>query len=252
LGASVVRRTRAGFDDGVPPPVVHPERHLSHRGGWLRAAVLGANDGIVSVACLIIAVAAAGASHHAVVVAGVAALVAGALSMAIGEYTSVSSQRDAEQADIAKERKELAEMPERELRELTRIYIDKGLSPDLAHEVAVELSQGDVLAVHMAEELGLTHETLARPGQAAITSALAFTVGGLIPLLASALPWPSSALRVVVTAIAALIGLAVLGAAGAAAGGAPFGRPTVRMLVFGGAAMAAVAVIGKLLGVATG
>jgi VIT1/CCC1 family predicted Fe2+/Mn2+ transporter len=241
----------AGFDGGVPPPVLHPERHLSHRGGWLRAAVLGANDGIVSVACLVIAVAATGASHHAVMVAAVAALVAGALSMAIGEYTSVSSQRDAEQADIAKERKELAETPERELRELTRIYIDKGLSPDLAHEVAVELSQGDVLAVHMAEELGLTEATLARPGQAALSSALAFCVGGLLPLVAVALAGSSPAVRVVVTAGVALAGLAALGAAAAAAGGAPFGRPTVRMLVFGGCAMAAVAAIGKLLGVAT-
>jgi vacuolar iron transporter family protein len=250
--SSVVRRTRAGFDGGVPPPVLHPERHLSHRGGWLRAAVLGANDGIVSVACLVIAVAAASASHHAIVVAGVAALVAGAVSMAIGEYTSVSSQRDAEQADIAKERRELAETPERELRELTRIYIDKGLTPDLAHEVAVELSQGDVLAVHMAEELGLTHETLARPGQAALTSALAFTAGGLIPLVASALPWSSPALRVVVTAVASLAGLAGLGVAAAAVGGAPFGRSTTRMLIFGATAMAVVALIGRLLGVATG
>jgi len=214
--------------------------------------VLGANDGIVSVACLVIAVAATGASHHAVMIAAVAALVAGALSMAIGEYTSVSSQRDAEQADIAKERKELAEMPERELRELTKIYIDKGLSPDLAHEVAIELSQGDVLAVHMAEELGLTEETLARPGQAALSSALAFCVGGLIPLVAVSLAGSSPAVRVAVTAVAALVGLAALGAAAAAAGGAPFRRPTVRMLVFGGCAMAAVAVVGKLLGVATG
>jgi vacuolar iron transporter family protein len=252
LATSVVSGTWARFDGGVPPPVLHPERHLSHRGGWLRAAVLGANDGIVSVACLVIAVAAASASHHAIVVAGVAALVAGAVSMAIGEYTSVSSQRDAEQADIAKERRELAETPERELRELTRIYIDKGLTPDLAHEVAVELSQGDVLAVHMAEELGLTHETLARPGQAALTSALAFTVGGLIPLVASALPWPSAPLRVVVTAIASLAGLAALGVAAAAVGGAPFGRSTSRMLVFGASAMAIVAVIGRVLGVATG
>ena len=214
--------------------------------------MLGANDGIVSVACLVIAVAAASATHHAVVLAGVAALVAGALSMAIGEYTSVSSQRDAEQADIAKERKELAETPERELRELTRIYIDKGLSPDLAHEVAVELSRGDVLAVHMAEELGLTHETMARPGQAALSSALAFCIGGLIPLVAVAPPWPSPSARVIATAVASLVGLAALGAAAAAAGGAPFGRPTSRMLLFGAAAMVAVAVIGRLLGVATG
>ena len=160
----------------------------------VRASVLGANDGIVSTACLIIAVAAAGTSRHAVVLAGISALVAGAFSMAIGEYTSVSSQRDAEQADIAKERRELAETPERELRELTRIYIDKGLSHDLAHEVAVELSRGDVLAVHMAEELGLTHDTLARPTQAAGSSAIAFSVGALIPLLAVvAFGWSTTA-----------------------------------------------------------
>ena len=242
----------ARFDDTVPPPSLHAERHYSNRAGWLRASVLGANDGIVSTACLIIAVAAAGATRHAVVLAGISALVAGAFSMAIGEYTSVSSQRDAEQADIAKERRELAETPERELRELTRIYIDKGLSQDLAHEVAVELSRGDVLAVHMAEELGLTHETLARPTQAAASSALAFSLGALIPLLAVlAFGWSSSA-RVWVPAAAALVGLAGLGAAGAAAGGAPFGRPTVRMLGLGTVAMAVVALIGHLVGVAAG
>ena len=171
LAPSVVIHDGARFDVAVPPPSLHAERHYSNRAGWLRASVLGANDGIVSTACLIIAVAAAGASRHAVLLAGVSALIAGAFSMAIGEYTSVSSQRDAEQADIAKERLELTETPERELRELTRIYIDKGLSHDLAHEVAVELSRGDVLAVHMAEELGLTHDTLARPVQAAGSSA---------------------------------------------------------------------------------
>ncbi len=242
----------ARFDVSVPPPSLHTERHYSNRAGWLRASVLGANDGIVSTACLIIAVAASGATRQAVVLAGISALVAGAFSMAIGEYTSVSSQRDAEQADIAKERRELAETPERELRELTRIYIDKGLSHDLAHEVAVELSQGDVLAVHMAEELGLTHETLARPAQAAWSSALAFSLGSLIPLLAIvALGWSSTA-RLVVPALAALTGLAALGAAGAAAGGAPFGRATVRMLGLGAVAMAVVALIGHLLGVAAG
>jgi vacuolar iron transporter family protein len=252
LAASVVIRALAGFDWAVAPPSLHTERHVSNRAGWLRASVLGANDGIVSTACLIIAVAAAGASRHAVVLAGVSALVAGAFSMAIGEYTSVSSQRDAERADIAKEQRELAETPERELRELTRIYIDKGLSQDLAHEVAVELSRGDVLAVHMAEELGLTHETLARPAQAAWSSAIAFSVGALIPLLAVLAGGWSTTSRVVVTAAAALVGLAALGAAGAAVGGAPFGRPTLRMLALGGVAMAAVAGIGHLLGVAAG
>ena len=236
----------------MPSPSLHAERHVSNRAGWLRASILGGNDGIISTACLIIAVAAAGASRHAVILAGMAALVAGAFSMAVGEFTSVSGQRDAEQADIAKERRELAETPERELRELTRIYIDKGLSDDLAHQVAVELSRGDVLAVHMAEELGLTHDTLARPGQAAGASALAFTLGGLIPLMAVLAGGWSPTSRVVVTAVACLFGLAALGAAGAAAGGAPFGRPTLRMLGLGGAAMVVVAVIGRLLGVAAG
>jgi vacuolar iron transporter family protein len=236
----------------VPPPALHAERHLSNRVGWLRASVLGANDGIVSTACLIIAVAAAGASRHAVLLAGVAALAAGAVSMAIGEYSSVSSQRDTERADIAKERRELAETPERELRELTRIYIDKGLSPDLAHQVAVELSRGDVLAVHMAEELGLTHETLAQPAQAAWSSALSFSVGALIPLVAVAVGGWSPTSRVVFTALASLVGLAALGAGAAAVGGAPFGRPTLRMLGLGTVAMAAVALVGHLLGVATG
>ncbi len=239
----------------MAPPSLHAERHVSNRSGWLRASVLGANDGIVSTACLIIAVAASDASRHAVVLAGVAAVVAGACSMAIGEYTSVSSQRDAEQADIAKERRELTETPERELRELTRIYIDKGLSHDLAHEVAVELSRGDVLAVHMAEELGLTEDTLARPIQAAWASALAFTIGGLLPLAAVLLVMigtSTPATRVLATAAASLVGLAAVGAAGAAAGGAPFGRPTLRMLGLGAVAMTVVALIGHLLGVATG
>jgi vacuolar iron transporter family protein len=232
----------------VPTPVLHPERHLSHRAGWLRAAVLGANDGIVSVACLVIAVAAAGASRSTLVTAGAASLVAGALSMAIGEYTSVSSQRDAEQADIAKERRELAETPERELRELTRIYIDKGLSPDLAQEVAVELSRGDVLAVHMAEELGLTVDTLAQPRQAAMSSAVAFALGALIPVVTVLLPVPSTIARVVITGVVSLAALSALGAAGAWLGGAPFRRATARMLGLGGLAMVVGALLGTLLG----
>ena len=237
----------------MPPPSLHAERHYSNRAGWLRASVLGANDGIVSTACLIIAVAAAGATRHAVVLAGISALVAGAFSMAIGEYTSVSSQRDAEQADIAKERRELAETPERELRELTRIYIDKGLSQDLAHEVAVELSRGDVLAVHMAEELGLTHETLARPTQAAAIVGHRLLGGGADPAAGRAglrlvdhrrgwwcrrwppwSGWPRWARPV-------------------RPPGAPRSAgPRVRMLGLGAVAMAVVALIGHLVGVAAG
>ena len=235
----------------MPATTAHVERHLSHRSGWLRAAVLGANDGIVSTAALIIGVAAADASRSAVFTAGVAALVAGAGSMAAGEYASVSSQRDSELADIAKEREELRTTPERELMELTRIYIDKGLPPDLAHEVAVELSKGDVLAVHMAEELGITEATLARPAQAATSSAAAFAAGALIPIIA-VLMASSAAGRVITTFAVALIALAVLGAAGARAGGAPFGRATVRMLGLGAAAMLATALVGQLLGHAVG
>jgi len=238
------------FDGGMPSAAAHVERHLSHRVGWLRAAVLGANDGITSTAALIVGVAAADASRAGVFTAGVAALVAGAGSMAAGEYGSVSSQRDSELADIDKERMELETMPDRELKELTRIYIDKGLSAPLAHEVAVELSKGDVLAVHMAEELGITHDTLARPLQAATYSALSFAAGAAIPLVAVMAAGSSAAARVVVTFVVALIALAALGATGARVGGAPFGRATVRMLLLGGMAMAVTALVGKLLGTA--
>jgi len=235
----------------MPSAAAHVERHLSHRVGWLRAAVLGANDGITSTASLIVGVAAADASRAAVFTAGVAALVAGAGSMAAGEYSSVSSQRDSELADIAKERRELETMPEHELKELTRIYIDKGLSEDLAHEVAVELSKGDVLAVHMAEELGITEQSLARPLQAAAYSAASFAAGALVPLVAVMVA-PTSATRVLVTFVVALIALAALGAAGARAGGAPFGRATLRMLLLGGLAMAVTAVVGRILGQTVG
>ena len=234
----------------MPSAAAHVERHLSHRVGWLRAAVLGANDGITSTAALIVGVAAADASRAGVFTAGVAALVAGAGSMAAGEYGSVSSQRDSELADIDKERMELETMPDRELKELTRIYIDKGLSAPLAHEVAVELSKGDVLAVHMAEELGITHDTLARPLQAATYSALSFAAGAAIPLVAVMAAGSSAAARVVVTFVVALLALAALGATGARVGGAPFGRATVRMLLLGGMAMAVTALVGKLLGTA--
>ena len=236
----------------MPSAAAHVERHLSHRIGWLRAAVLGANDGITSTASLIVGVAAASASRNAVFTAGVAALVAGSGSMAAGEYSSVSSQRDSELADIAKERMELETMPERELRELTRIYMDKGLKEDLAHEVAVELSKGDVLAVHMAEELGITHDTVARPLQAAVYSALSFAAGALIPLIAVMAAGSSQTARVVVTFVVSLVALAALGATGARVGGAPFGRATVRMLLLGGLAMAVTAGVGKLLGTTVG
>jgi vacuolar iron transporter family protein len=169
---------------------MHLERHMLGRVGWLRAAVLGANDGIVSTASLVIGVAAASATHPAIMLAGLAALVAGAMSMAAGEYVSVSSQSDAEKSDLAKEARELAQNPQGELDELTHIYIAKGLSANLARQVAVELSRGDQLAVHARDELGITEITSARPLQAAITSAATFAVGAGLPLLVAFLAPP--------------------------------------------------------------
>ena len=225
----------------------HPERHLSGRAGWLRAAVLGANDGVVSTACLLMGVAAASeVATGTLASTGVAALVAGATSMAVGEYVSVSSQRDAEQADIARERYELERMPEHELDELTHIYIDKGLAPELAREVAVELSKGDRLAVHMAEELGLVAGNLARPVQAALTSAASFAVGAMLPLLAI-LVVPTGA-RLAGCALVALVGLGALGAWGARIGGASMRHATLRVLIGGAAAMALTTGIGRVVG----
>jgi VIT1/CCC1 family predicted Fe2+/Mn2+ transporter len=234
----------------MPRTLTHPERHTSHRVGWLRAGVLGANDGIVSTASLLMGVAAATTTPATLVTTGVAALTAGAMAMAVGEYVSVSSQRDSEQADIAKERHELEKYPDHELDELTAIYEAKGLSPELAREVAVELSKGDLLAVHMAEELGITEATLARPVQAAVTSAASFAVGAALPLLAIVLA-PSGS-RIWVTAIVALIALGSLGALGARLGGASVTRATVRMLVGGAGAMAITTAIGHLVGGAVG
>ena len=186
------------------------EKHFSQRIGLLRAMVLGANDGIISTACLILGVAAADATGHAILVAGTAGLVAGAASMAIGEYVSVSSQRDSEQADIQKETWELENTPERELAELTGIYQAKGLSHKLAREVAEELTAHDALSTHLAEELGISRHNLARPLQAAVSSAAAFSIGAGIPLLASSLANDASRIWVtIVTVFAALLGLGV-------------------------------------------
>ena len=236
----------------MPSTAAHVERHLSHRAGWLAPPCSGANDGITSTAALIVGVAAADACRAGVFTAGVAALVAGAGSMAAGEYGSVSSRRDSELADIAKERLELETMPDRELKELTRIYIDKGLSAPLAHEVAVELSKGDVLAVHMAEELGLTHATIARPLQAATSSALSFAAGAADPARrrhAGRLVGRGPGVRHL---RGGPRGPGRAGAAGARAGGAAFGKATVRMLVLGGLAMVVTAVVGTLLGATVG
>lgn len=226
----------------------HKEQHLSHRTGWLRAAVLGANDGIISTAALILGVAASNASRDAILTAGVAGLSAGALAMGMGEYISVSSQRDTERADIAKEIWEHENVPERELVELTAIYMEKGLSHDLAEEVATQLTERDALRIHLIEELGITEETIARPMQAAWSSMASFAIGALLPLLAAALA-PAGA-RIAITLVVAVLALFALGVAGAKAGGAKVGRPTVRVVAGGILAMAITMVIGKLFGAA--
>jgi len=226
----------------------HIERHRSHRAAWLRAGVLGANDGIVSTASLVLGVAAADTGRSVILTAGVAGLVAGALSMGVGEYVSVSSQRDTERADIAKERQELAATPERELAELAAIYRHKGLSPGLARQVAEELSEGDVLKVHLAEELGITDETAARPVQAMVVSIVAFAVGAGIPLAVMAAG--SSSTRSGITIAVALLALGVLGALGARLGGAPPGRASARVLLGGAAAMGLTMLVGNLFGAA--
>jgi VIT1/CCC1 family predicted Fe2+/Mn2+ transporter len=228
----------------------HPEHHRTQRVGWLRAAVLGANDGIVSTASLIVGVAAADTSRETILTAGAAALVAGAMSMAVGEYVSVSSQRDAEQADLAQERRELAADPESELNELTRIYERRGLDAKLAAEVARQLTQHDAFAAHVRDELGLTAVAAPRPVQAAVSSAAAFTVGALVPLLAALLS-PSSP-RIVVVAAAALLALASLGAFGARLGGAPIAAAALRICVLGALAMGVTAAIGAAVGTAVG
>jgi vacuolar iron transporter family protein len=229
--------------------MVPRELHRSGRAGWLRAAVLGADDGIVSTASLVIGVAAAAASRNAVALAGVAGLVAGATSMAAGEYVSVSSQRDAEQADIGRERGELAADPELERAELTEIYVRRGLDRELAATVAERLMAVDPLGSHVRDELGLGPGELARPLQAAVVSALSFAVGAALPLaLIVAAP---IGVRVPVTALAALALLALLGAVGARLGGARAGRAALRVTVGGGLAMGLTALIGQLVG-ATG
>ena len=226
--------------------LVHSEGHLGHRGGWLRAAVLGANDGILSTAGLVLGVAAADSSTSAIATAGLAGLVAGALSMAAGEFVSVSSQRDVELADLNLERRELAEDPEGELRELAAIYEGRGLSAELAQRVAEELSGGDRLAVHARDELGIEQDTLARPLQAAWSSAVSFSLGAALPLLAITLT--STGIRIPFTVIVTLIALAALGAVGARLGGAPLLRAALRVSTWGAVAMALTYAIGALVG----
>ena len=228
----------------------HAEGHRGARSGWLRAAVLGADDGVVSTASLMLGVAASSASTSAVLVAGVAGLVAGALSMAAGEYVSVSSQSDAERADIDRETKELARDPHGELEELATIYRRRGLDAQLAQKVAEQLTAHDTLAAHMRDELALDEQTRARPLQAALVSALSFASMGVLPIVAL-LAAPASSRTFAVTAIS-LLGLALLGALGGHLGGASMTRASLRVTVGGGLAMAATALIGRLVGVAVG
>ncbi len=228
----------------------HPERHKIGVGGWLRAAVLGANDGVVSIASLVVGVAAANASTRSIFTAGLAGLVGGALSMAVGEYVSVSSQRDVEEADLERERQELREEPEQELDELTALLAAKGLSAETARAAAVELTEHDALAAHASEELGLRLDSLARPMQAGVVSAIAFGMGAALPLLA--IGFSPVAHRIWLTGLATLLALAGLGTWSARLGGAPVG-PAVRRVVLGGAlAMGLTAAIGYLFGTTVG
>lgn len=225
---------------------IHTEQHAVARIGWLRAAVLGANDGIVSTASLIVGVAAASAPRGEILVTGVAGLVAGAMSMAAGEYVSVSSQADSEAADLARERRELETQPEQELAELTAIYVARGLPPGLARQVAEHLEAGNALDAHARDELGISDQTTARPIQAALTSAVTFSVGAALPL-ATVILTPMTAMIPAVSA-ASLAFLALLGAVGAKAGGAGVWRATARVTFWGALAMAATAGIGALFG----
>ena len=224
----------------------HNEGHGGTRIGLLRAVVLGANDGIISTACLVLGVAAASASRSAILTVGLAGLVAGAASMALGEYISVSSQRDAEDANIAKEKWELANVPEHELEELTAIYVHKGLNPELARQVAEELTAGDALKIHLAEELGISEHSRAQPIEAMVGSAAAFAVGAAVPLVAIAISSTSN--RIVVTIAIVVVALLGLGAAGARAGGAHPVRPIVRVVLGGLVAIGLTMAVGKLFG----
>jgi VIT1/CCC1 family predicted Fe2+/Mn2+ transporter len=224
----------------------HPESHRTHRTGWLRAAVLGANDGIVSTASLIVGIAASRATQHDILLAGVAGLAAGAMSMAAGEYVSVSSQADTEKADLARERKELEENHPYELDELTGIYIRRGLDPQLAEQVAIQLMDHDALGAHALEELGISEQGAARPFQAALTSALTFSIGAALPLLIALwAPGPDTGLAV---ASSSLLFLALLGLVSAHTGGSSLTRGAFRVTFWGALAMGLTAGVGKLFG----
>jgi VIT1/CCC1 family predicted Fe2+/Mn2+ transporter len=245
-GGSAVVRSRNACLKAVFMRALHKENHLIERIGWLRAAVLGANDGLISTSSLIVGVAAATAASHEILVAGVAGLVAGAMSMAAGEYVSVSSQADTEEADMARERHELATQPEAELAELAAIYERRGVSPELARQVAEQMMAKDAFEAHARDELGLASHVMARPVQAALTSAVTFAAGAALPLIVALLS--PAGTTVLAVSIACLIGLAVLGAVGARTGGASIWRPTIRVVFWGAVAMASTAAIGSLIG----
>jgi len=228
----------------------HSEGHYSHRVGWLRAMVLGANDGIISTAALLVGVAAADSTRDALLTAGIAGLVAGAVSMALGEYVSVSSQRDTERTDIAKETWELAHQADHELEELTAIYQAKGLEHALAQEVALQLTEHDALATHLRDELGISQDDLAKPLQAAWSSAAAFSVGASVPLAAAVLAGTSVRIPVIIGVT--LVALVVLGYIGARAGGASIARSITRVVVGGASAMAITMLVGWAFGSAIG
>jgi VIT1/CCC1 family predicted Fe2+/Mn2+ transporter len=230
------------------PRSIHIERHFTQRIGWLRAAVLGANDGIVSTAALVVGVAAAESSRSSTLVAGLAGLVAGAMSMAAGEYVSVSSQADTEKADLARERRELAESPVAELEELRQIYVQRGLDPELARRVAEQLTSHDVLAAHARDELGMMEAQAARPIQAALASAVTFSVGAALPLIIAVLA-PTS-LIIAAVSIGSLVCLAALGAVAAHAGGASRLRGAVRVTFWSALALGLTATVGRLFGTA--
>lgn len=227
-----------------------PESHKTHRVGWLRAAVLGANDGAVSVASVVVGVAASGAGAAAVLVAGTAALVAGAVSMAAGEYVSVQSQADTEKADLARERFELKHYPEQELEELTGIYQARGVPAPLAREVAIALTEHDVLAAHARDELGISETLAARPVQAAFSSAASFVAGAILPILAAVFA-PQEAVSMVVVAATA-VALMLFGGLAGYAGGASIWRGALRVTLWGVAAMALTAFVGSRFDVAAG
>jgi VIT1/CCC1 family predicted Fe2+/Mn2+ transporter len=228
----------------------HFERHRTHRIGWLRAAVLGANDGVVSVASLVVGVAASGATHGNILISGIAGLVAGAMSMAAGEYVSVQSQADTENADLARERKELIEEPDEELAELTGIYVGYGLDEELAKRVAEKLTAVDALKTHAREELGITEISRARPIQAALTSAMSFAAGAVLPVIAAFLS-PTGLVSAITFTVTVFV-LVVLGGLAAYAGGASIVKGALRVAFWGVLAMLMTAGVGKIFGVLVG